>query len=49
MFHTFLVVLLILILAGVLPVWKHSKDWGKAPAGGIVLVIVLIIILSGGL
>jgi hypothetical protein len=44
-----LVVFLILALAGVLPRWSHSREWGYYPTGGvgIVLVIVLVLLLLG--
>jgi hypothetical protein len=44
-----LLVLLILLLVGGLPTWKHSRDWGYGPTGGLglVLVIVLILLLLG--
>jgi hypothetical protein len=44
-----LVVFLILALAGVLPRWSHSREWGYYPTGGvgIVLVIVVVLLLIG--
>jgi len=49
MLGTILVVLLILILIGALPRWKHSTNWGYGPSGvlGTVLIIILILILLG--
>ena len=46
---TFLIVLLILILLGVIPTWGHSRDWGYGPSGivGLILVILLILLLLG--
>jgi len=44
-----LLVLLILLFAGSLPTWPHSRTWGYYPSGGLgtVLVIVLILMLIG--
>jgi hypothetical protein len=30
---TILIVILILVLIGVLPTWKHSRSWGYYPSG----------------
>lgn len=42
---TILLVVLILILAGALPTWPHSKNWGYFPSGGLGLVVLILIIL----
>jgi Protein of unknown function (DUF3309). len=44
-----LLVLLILLFAGSLPTWPHSRNWGYYPSSGLgtVLVIVLILMLIG--
>lgn len=44
-----LLILLIFMVAGGLPTWNHSRDWGYGPSGGLglVLVIVLVLILMG--
>ena len=46
-----LLIVLILILAGVIPSWPHSKNWGYAPGGvvGLLLIVVLIMLLTGGI
>jgi hypothetical protein len=46
---TFLLVVLILILLGVIPTWPHSRSWGYIPSGviGVILIIVLILFLLG--
>lgn len=48
---TILLVILILILIGVLPTWGHSRSWGYAPSGvaGLLVVVVLVLLLTGGL
>jgi hypothetical protein len=44
-------ILLMLMLAGSLPHWRHSTDWGYAPSGGIglLLVVLLLLLLMGRL
>ena len=44
-----LLVVLILALAGVVPTWPYSHDWGYAPGGsvGLVLLIVVVLLLMG--
>jgi hypothetical protein len=46
-----LLIVVILMLAGALPTWPHSRSWGYGPSGGIgvVLVIVVVVLLMGGL
>jgi hypothetical protein len=46
---TLLLIILFLIFIGALPSWPHSSGWGPYPAGGLglVLLIVLILILTG--
>ena len=42
-------ILLMLMFAGVFPIWGHSSSWGYGPSGGIglVLLIVLVLVLMG--
>jgi hypothetical protein len=44
-----LLIVLILLLAGALPTWPHSRQWGYAPSGalGTLLLILLILVLLG--
>jgi hypothetical protein len=48
---TLLLIILIIVLIGALPRWRHSRRWGYRPASGLglVLVIVLILVLMGRL
>jgi len=48
---TVLLIVLILVLAGVIPSWPHSKGWGYAPGGvvGLLLIVVIIMLVTGGL
>lgn len=42
---TVLLLVLILMLAGAIPTWPHSKNWGYGPSGGLGLVVLIVIIL----
>ncbi len=43
------VVVLLLILIGVLPAWRHSANWGYGPSGiaGAILLALLVLFLFG--
>jgi hypothetical protein len=47
---TLLMILLVLLLVGSLPTWPYSSGWGYYPAGGlgvILLVMVVLLLFSG--
>ena len=46
---TIILIIVVLMLLGALPTWPYSSGWGYYPAGGLglVLVIVLILFLMG--
>jgi len=46
-----LLIIVILLLAGAIPRWPHSRKWGYAPSGtlGLVLIIVIVLLLLGHL
>ena len=44
--RTILIIILILLLIGAFPAWPYSSGWGYYPAGGIGLVLLIIIILA---
>ena len=48
---TILFVVLVLMLVGALPSWRHSRNWGFYPSGGLglVLLVVVVLMLSGRL
>jgi hypothetical protein len=48
---TILIILLVLMLVGALPRWRHSSGWGYFPSGGlgVVLLILLLLVLTGRL
>ena len=44
-----IVVVLLLILIGVLPAWRHSANWGYGLSGitGVILLALLVLFLFG--
>lgn len=40
-----LLIVLILLLVGAFPRWRHSSDWGYFPSGALGLIVVVVIIL----
>jgi hypothetical protein len=46
MLGTILIIILILILLGALPRWKHSAHWGYGPSGIVTIILIIIIILA---
>lgn len=42
---TILLIVLILMLAGAIPTWPHSRGWGYWPSGGLGLVLLIVVIL----
>jgi len=46
-----IIIVLVLILIGALPAWRHSNSWGYFPSGimGILLIILIILLLTGRL
>jgi hypothetical protein len=51
MLSTILLILLILLIIGALPTWGHSRSWGYGPSGigGILLIILIVLLLTGRL
>ena len=48
---TILFAVLVLMLVGALPTWRHSRGWGAYPSGGVglVLLVLVVLLLSGRL
>ncbi len=44
--RTILLIILILLLIGAFPSWPYSTGWGYYPAGGIGLVLLIVLILA---
>jgi hypothetical protein len=42
---TILLILLVLLLIGALPTWPYSGGWGYYPAGGLGLVVIVLLVL----
>jgi hypothetical protein len=42
---TILLIVLVLMLIGVLPSWRHSRSWGYRPSGAVGVVLVLLVVL----
>ncbi|HLH04985.1 MAG TPA: DUF3309 domain-containing protein [Bryobacteraceae bacterium] len=38
-------ILLVLLLTGAAPVWPYSRGWGYYPAGGLGVVLLIVIVL----
>jgi hypothetical protein len=51
MLNNLLIVVLLLLLIGTLPTWRHSASWGYLPSGalGITLGVLLVLVLTGRL
>jgi hypothetical protein len=44
--RTILLIVLVLLLIGAFPTWPYSSGWGYYPAGGIGLVLLIVLILA---
>jgi hypothetical protein len=40
-----LLIIVILLLAGGLPTWGHSRNWGYGPSGVLGLVLLVVVVL----
>jgi hypothetical protein len=45
MLGTILLVVLVLALVGALPRWRHSREWGYYPTGGVGIVLLIVVVL----
>ena len=43
--NNILLILLVLLLLGALPTWPYSSGWGYFPAGGLGLILLVIVIV----
>ena len=48
---TVLLVIVVLLLIGAIPNWRHSASWGYAPSGllGTILIVLVVLLLLGRL
>jgi hypothetical protein len=40
-----LLILVLLLLVGGLPTWRHSREWGYGPSGGLGVVLLILLVL----
>ena len=40
-----LLIIIIVLLVGALPTWPYSSGWGYYPAGGLGLVLIILLVL----
>jgi hypothetical protein len=45
MLGTVILILLVLLLVGAIPTWPHSREWGYAPGGAVMAILIIILIL----
>lgn len=46
MLNIVLLVVLIMLFAGAVPAWPHSRSWGYFPAGTLGTVLLVVIVLA---
>jgi hypothetical protein len=46
MIEIVLLVILLLLIIGALPVYGYSRTWGYTPAGALLFILLILIILS---
>jgi Protein of unknown function (DUF3309) len=46
-----LLIVVLLLLIGALPTWRHSASWGYLPSGtlGLIVLVLLVLVLTGRL
>jgi hypothetical protein len=44
--NTLLLIILVLLLVGALPTWPYSSGWGYYPAGGLGLILVIMLVFA---
>lgn len=42
---TILIIILVLMLVGALPTWRHSSHWGYSPSGGLGVVVLGLVVM----
>jgi hypothetical protein len=46
MLRTILLIILILALLGSLPAWPYSTGWGYYPAGGLCMLLIIVVLFA---
>ena len=41
-----ILIILVMLVAGALPAWPHSRSWGYFPAGTLGTVLLIVIVLA---
>jgi hypothetical protein len=44
-FGTILLIVLVLLLIGAFPRWRHSSNWGYFPSGGVGIIVIIVVVL----
>jgi low affinity Fe/Cu permease len=39
------VIFLLLMLAGAVPMWPHSRNWGYYPSAGVGILLAIVVVL----
>jgi hypothetical protein len=42
---TFLIIVLLLVVLGIVPTWPHGADWGYLPSGALGVLLVVLVAL----
>lgn len=42
---TILLIIVVVLLVGALPTWRHSANWSYFPSGGLGLVLLIVVVL----
>ena len=42
---TVLLLIIVLLLIGAFPTWRHSANWGYFPSGGVSIVLIIVVVL----
>lgn len=46
MVYPLLLAVVLVLLIGALPTWRHSANWGYAPSGVLVVAAIALVVLS---
>ena len=40
-----LLVILLVLIVGAIPAWPHSRSWGPAPSGMLIVLLIVLLLL----
>lgn len=46
---TLLLILIVILIIGAVPAWPYARNWGYAPLGLIVVILLIVLLLRGHL